>query len=125
MAFTPAIDIIVNTEFLPEQSQQSQQRFAFAYTITITNNSTKPVTLLNRHWQIIDANNHKQEVSGEGVIGQQPRLLPEQSFQYSSGAILKTSAGTMEGHYEFESDDKELFKAPIPLFTLVDPKNLH
>jgi ApaG protein len=83
------------------------------------------VQLLNRYWHITDANNNIQEVQGEGVIGKQPRIGVGESFQYSSGAILETPAGMMHGHYEFITDNKELFNADIPAFSLVDPRNLH
>ena len=115
----------VGIKYLTEESDSSEHRFAFSYTITITNESEEAVKLLNRFWHIRDANDKVQEVSGEGVIGQQPRLEKGQSFKYTSGAIIETNAGTMEGYYEFITDDGDLFKAPIPAFTLADPATLH
>ena len=102
-----------------------EKRHVFAYTITITNHSPIGIKLLTRYWHIQDANNKVQEVSGEGVVGQQPRLGKDQSFQYSSGAILETPAGIMEGHYDFVNDNGDIFKAPIPAFTLANPAILH
>ena len=125
MSFIPNIEILVETQFLDAESDPSNNRFVFAYTITITNNSPESVQLLNRYWHISDANEKIQEVQGEGVIGIQPHIKIGESFQYSSGAILETPAGTMQGHYEFITDNKELFNAPIRAFALVDPINLH
>lgn len=125
MKFIPHIDIEVQTQFLEKESLPEKQRFVFAYTITITNESEGAVKLLTRYWNIADANGKIQEVHGEGVVGQQPHLEPGKAFQYTSGAILETAAGTMEGHYEFISDDGEIFTAPIPTFTLADPISLH
>jgi ApaG protein len=125
MAFTPDIEIEVQTSFLKQESQPLESRFVFSYTITITNNSSEPIKLLTRYWHICDANEKVQEVHGEGVVGQQPRLVEGQSFQYTSGAVLETPAGTMEGNYEFITDSGDIFQAPIPAFTLADPVTLH
>jgi len=125
MLFAPEIGITVQTQYLEHESDASAQRFVFAYTITITNHSEKAVKLLTRQWKITDSQDKIQEVEGEGVIGQQPRIEPEESFEYSSGAVLETSAGTMEGSYQFITDDKEIFDAPIPAFSLIDPNQLH
>ncbi len=125
MAFTPDIEIEVQTSFLKQESQPMESRFVFSYTITITNNSNEPIKLLTRYWHICDANEKVQEVHGEGVVGLQPRLTEGQSFQYTSGAILETPVGTMEGNYEFISDSGDIFQAPIPAFTLADPVTLH
>lgn len=125
MTFIPEIEIEVQTQFLKQESQPRESRFVFSYTITITNRCNEPIKLLTRHWHICDANEKVQEVHGDGVIGQQPRLIEGQSFQYTSGAILETSAGTMEGNYEFITDSGNVFQAPIPAFTLADPSTLH
>ena len=125
MSFIPDIEIEVETQYLKEESDPSSHRFVFSYTITITNRSDGAVKLLNRYWHICDALDNVQEVSGEGVIGQQPRLEQGESFQYTSGAVLETNVGTMEGNYEFVTDEGQLFKAPIPAFTLADPITLH
>jgi len=120
-----SIGIAVNTRYLQEQSDPSDSRYAFAYTIEITNRGTEPVKLLNRHWHITDDNNKVEEVVGEGVIGQQPEIQPGQSFNYTSGAIIESAVGTMLGHYEMEADDGHRFKAEIPSFTLSVPRTLH
>ena len=125
MNFIPDIEIEVETHYLAHESQPDKARYVFAYTITIINHSQAAVKLLTRTWVINDANNKTQEVHGDGVIGQQPLLQPGESFQYTSGAILETDVGTMEGHYEFVTDDGDIFDAPIPTFALADPSKLH
>ena len=115
------IDIRVNTRYLPDQSTPEQNRYAFAYTITIINRGAKPAKLLRRHWVITDGNQRVQEVHGEGVVGQQPRLNPGQNFQYTSGAVIDTKVGSMYGEFTFTTDEGELFDAPIAPFTLADP----
>jgi ApaG protein len=119
------VQIQVQTAFIPEQSAPEQNHYVFAYTITITNRGSAAVTLLRRHWVITDANNHIQEVRGDGVVGQQPRLEPGESFRYTSGAILETPVGCMEGSYSMVADDGATFEAPIPAFNLSQPRILH
>ena len=123
--FSDVIQIQVKSTYLPNQSDPLAQRFVFAYTIHIINTGAEPAKLLNRHWKILDGNNVLEEVRGEGVIGEQPRLMPGGEFTYSSGAILKTSTGTMEGSYQFRTDAGRLFDAEIPLFVLAVPGALH
>ncbi len=112
-------------QFIESQSSPDHGRFVFAYTITITNVGSVPAKLLTRHWLITDANGKVQEVSGEGVIGEQPYLRPGESFSYSSGAMLDTPVGVMQGKYIMRSDDGESFSAVIPKFTLSIPRTLH
>ena len=119
------INISVQTNYLAAQSQPEQERFAFAYTITIENNSDRTVQLLGRHWIITDSNNHIEEVQGLGVVGEQPHILPSDSYTYSSGAMLTTQAGTMEGSYEMQTETGEIFMVPIPAFSLTRPQSLH
>lgn len=119
------VEIKVQTEYLEEQSLPREKRFMFAYTITITNQGDDTVTLLRRHWQIRDGNDQLQEVDGEGVVGLQPAIAAGDSFEYSSGAMLETSCGTMEGYYQMRSTDGELFDVPISLFSLIKPNTLH
>jgi len=119
------IDIAVETDYLESQSDPDDQRFVFSYTITIRNEGTVPAQLLNRHWIITDADGNTQEVKGEGVVGEQPRLDPGQGFRYSSGAVIKTPVGAMQGTYEMLTDDGEHFDAPIEPFTLAKPGLLH
>ena len=111
--------------FIASQSVPEQERFVFAYTITITNCGEVPAKLLSRHWLITDANGKIQEVRGEGVVGEQPYLRPGESYRYTSGAMLETPVGTMQGTYSMRSDDGEDFDAPIPRFTLSIPRTLH
>ena len=119
------IQIDVRTAYLPGQSEPGQNRYVFAYTITITNAGSVPARLMTRHWVITDANEQKREVHGEGVVGEQPYLLPGTSFQYTSGTILETPVGTMEGSYQMIADDGTTFDAEIPSFTLSIPRTLH
>ena len=119
------IKIEVNTQFLHEQSDPAKNRFVFAYSIEITNFGNESVRLLNRHWQITDDNNKIEEVSGEGVIGQQPEIYPGKSFNYTSGAVLATKFGTMHGSYGMQTATGEKFKTPIPAFLLSLPHTVH
>ena len=119
------IRVSVRSQYIPEQSQPDGQRYAFAYTITITNEGTIPAKLLRRHWVITDAAEKVQEVRGDGVVGQQPYLMPGVSFEYTSGTILETPVGTMQGSYEMLADDGTVFDAEIPVFTLSAPRTLH
>jgi ApaG protein len=111
--------------FIAEQSAPEQGRYVFAYTITITNEGTVPAQLLQRHWLITDGNGKIQEVRGDGVIGEQPYLKPGETFRYTSGAILETPVGIMQGHYIMRSDEGDDFNALIPQFTLSIPRVLH
>jgi len=115
------IRIEVVSNYLEDQSSPPEGRFVFAYTITIRNEGVVPARLLTRHWVITDANGKVQEVVGEGVVGEQPHLLPGQGFKYSSGAILETPVGAMQGSYRMVADDGEHFDAPIAPFTLAMP----
>lgn len=119
--------IIVEAQpfYIAAQSLPEQGRFVFAYTITISNKGDIPAKLLTRHWLITDANGKIQEVRGEGVVGEQPYLKPGDSFRYTSGAIIETAVGTMEGSYTMRSDEGENFDAIIPKFTLSIPRTLH
>lgn len=119
------IEIEVNTQYLQEQSDPVSGRYAFAYTIGITNLGEETITLVNRHWRITDDNNRVEEVKGPGVVGQQPEIEPGQSFQYSSGAIIGTETGTMEGSYEMVAANGDKFLAPIPVFLLAPPHTIH
>ncbi|MGD9593045.1 MAG: Co2+/Mg2+ efflux protein ApaG [Candidatus Berkiella sp.] len=116
------ISISAQTQFLPEHSDPSQLRYAFSYTITISNHGTKAARLLTRHWIITDGNGHTQEVHGEGVIGEQPLILPGQSFRYTSGAILSTPVGTMHGTYTMLNSAGSYFDAIIKPFSLALPE---
>ena len=119
------IDVQVATSYVDEQSQPDADRYVFSYTITIANNGDEPATLKSRHWVITDANGKVQEVSGDGVVGEQPHLNPGERYRYSSGAVLETPVGAMQGMYRMETDEGRRFDAPIPPFTLAVPGLLH
>ena len=119
------ICIQVATDYVDEQSEPDSDRYVFSYTITITNNGDVPARLISRHWIITDANGKVQEVSGEGVVGEQPYLNPGEEFRYSSGAVLETPVGAMQGLYRMEADNGMNFDAPIAPFTLAVPGVLH
>jgi ApaG protein len=119
------IRINVQTAYLPEQSEPDAERFVFSYTVTIQNEGAVSARLLNRHWVITDANGEVQEVRGEGVVGEQPYLRPGESFRYTSGTVLATPVGSMEGEYEMVADDGARFLAPIAPFSLSVPRTLH
>jgi len=119
------ISIEVETTYMDEHSDPQKHRYVFAYTITIRNEGKVPAKLLSRRWLITDANGKVQEVHGEGVVGEQPWLRPGEDFEYTSGAVLETSLGTMEGRYDMLADDGTQFDAPIPAFTLTVPRTLH
>ena len=122
---TTNINITISTRFLDNQSEPEENRFVFSYTITITNNERESVQLLSRHWIIKDANNKFEEVIGEGVIGEQPIIKSGETYEYTSGVILDTEIGTMEGFYDMSYPDQKIQKAKIPLFTLSIPRTLH
>lgn len=119
------ISIEVETSYLDDQSEPREQRYVFTYTITIRNEGEVPAKLLTRHWVITDANGRVQEHRGDGVVGEQPYLKPGQGFRYSSGAVLETPVGTMQGSYQMIADDGATFDAPIPAFRLAMPGMLH
>jgi len=119
------IGIDVATNYIDDQSEPASDRYVFAYTITISNNGDLPARLISRHWVITDANGKVQEVTGDGVVGEQPHLNPGEVFRYSSGAVLETPVGAMQGLYRMESDNGVNFDAPIAPFTLAVPGLLH
>ena len=119
------ISVAVDTRYLEDQSDPDEHRYVFAYTITIRNRGTVPAKLLGRHWVITDANGKVQEVRGEGVVGEQPHLMPGQGFRYTSGAVLETPVGSMHGAYRMLADSGVEFDAPIAAFTLAIPGKIH
>ncbi|MEJ0087132.1 MAG: Co2+/Mg2+ efflux protein ApaG [Pseudomonadota bacterium] len=119
------IRVDVDTTYLEDQSDPKERRYVFSYTITIRNEGNVPARLLTRHWIITDSNGKVQEVRGEGVVGEQPYLKPGQGFRYSSGAVLETPVGAMQGSYQMVDDDGEQFDAPISPFRLAMPGLLH
>ncbi len=118
---TNLIDIKVQTQYLPDRIPESEDKYAFAYQVSIENKGTNSVTLLNRYWLVTDGNGKKTEVAGEGVVGEQPTIAAGKSYQYTSGAVLDTPVGSMKGHYEFKSVFGDVFTAPIEVFSLAVP----
>ncbi|MDP1757572.1 MAG: Co2+/Mg2+ efflux protein ApaG [Pseudohongiella sp.] len=119
------IEISVQTQYLQDQSDPANNRYAFSYTIAIENLGKESVKLLSRHWLITDDNNKIEEVRGPGVVGLQPMIHPGQKFVYSSGAVLTTQFGTMQGSYEMLKPDGSRFDVPIPAFLLSRPHSVH
>ena len=115
------ISVEVETSYVDEQSDPTERRYVFSYTITIRNEGAVPARLLTRHWIITDANGKVQEVRGDGVVGEQPHLKPGQGFRYSSGAVLETPVGAMQCSYEMIDDEGQRFDAPIRPFRLAMP----
>jgi ApaG protein len=121
----PRIRVDVETAYIEEQSDPRDKRFVFSYTITIRNEGQVPARLLTRHWIITDANGNVKETRGDGVVGEQPYLKPGQGFRYSSGAVIETPVGTMQGSYQMMADDGLKFDALIAPFRLAIPGVLH
>ena len=119
------VDVSVTARFLPEQSQPEQNRFAFSYNVSIHNNGDLAAKLLSRHWLITNGDGHVQEVRGSGVIGQQPLIEPGDTHTYSSGTIMSTRVGTMQGSYQMLAADGKKFDAIIAPFRLAVPGSLH
>ena len=119
------INIIVRTTYLPEQSDETLDRYVFAYTITIANTGMVAAQLISRHWIIEDGGNDAQEVRGLGVVGEQPLLKPGDSFEYTSGTAISSPVGSMKGSYQMIAEDGLRFDASIPEFTLSVPRTLH
>ena len=125
-----AVGVHVVTTYLPGHSRPDQGQYAFAYTITISNDGDVPVQLLSRHWIITDADSAVQEVRGQGVVGEQPLISPGKSFRYTSGTTLATPVGRMEGSYTMVcrgdgAQASNRFEVPIPAFSLHTPTALH
>jgi ApaG protein len=119
------VPVEVETFYIAAQSDPTAERYVFAYTITIRNLSSDHLQLMRRYWLITDANGKQTEVSGDGVVGEQPQLAPGSSYRYTSGAVLETPVGTMQGHYELLTAQKEQVTATIPLFRLAMPNILN
>lgn len=120
-----SIKISVNSEYVADQSRPGDKHFVFAYTVTVRNHGDAPAQLLSRHWIITDSNGRTEEVRGEGVVGEQPWVHPGDGFQYSSGAVLETAVGTMQGSYQMQTSSGDHFDAAIPEFVLSIPRTLH
>jgi ApaG protein len=124
-AVTADIRVEVSTEFRADRSAPAAGRYLFTYTIRISNQGSRAAKLVSRHWIITDANGDREEVVGEGVVGQQPRLDAGQSFEYTSFCVLKTALGQMRGTYRMVRDDGSSFEAEIPAFSLAVPGSLN
>jgi ApaG protein len=120
-AVTEGIRVTVRSQYLPDQSSPNDDRFVFAYTVKIANEGTRTAQLRTRHWIITDGRGVVEEVRGDGVVGEQPRLDPGETFQYTSGCVLQTAVGTMQGSYRFFCDDGSSFDAAIAPFSLASP----
>jgi ApaG protein len=119
------VEVDAESTFVEEQSDPDEERFVFAYTITIRNTGSVAARLLTRHWYITNANGEVQEVTGEGVVGEQPHLGPGEGFRYTSAALITTPVGTMHGSYQMLADDGVRFDAEISPFRLSVPQSLH
>lgn len=119
------IRVSVEPSYLADQSAPDEDRYVFAYTVTIRNTGEKAARLLTRHWIITDGNGKTQEVRGEGVVGENPLLEPGQQYRYTSGTVSETPVATMQGSYQMQADDGTRFEADIPVFTLSMPHVLH
>lgn len=121
---TNKIEVSVKTTYMVEQTLPLQ-RYVYAYTITIANQGDEAAQLVSRHWLIRDANDNLQEVQGIGVVGEQPLIIPGDSFTYTSGVVLETETGIMEGSYQMRDKSGTTFDADIPAFALVPPHAIH
>jgi ApaG protein len=120
-AVTRQIEVTVEPSFLPERSSAEHSRYFWSYTIVITNTGGETVQLRTRHWIITDASGRRQEVRGEGVVGEQPILAPGERFEYTSGVPLSTASGFMTGSYQMVSESGERFEIEVPTFSLDSP----
>ena len=119
------VQIDVKPNFIELHREQGKDNYIFSYTITISNRGTDGVKLLMRNWTVVDGEEHTRHVRGAGVIGEQPHLMPGEWFEYTSGVVLESPVGTMEGYYEMVGDDRTEFNVPIPQFILSAPRTLH
>ncbi|MCG7584620.1 Co2+/Mg2+ efflux protein ApaG [Photobacterium sp. OFAV2-7] len=121
----PTIKCRVVTHYIEDQSEPENQRYVFSYTITIRNLGNGEAQLLNRHWLITDANGKKLVIDGEGVVGEQPKIAANEEYTYTSGTIIETPLGVMQGHYVMVNEQGDEFKAEISPFRLSIPNLLH
>ncbi|MBN3130443.1 Co2+/Mg2+ efflux protein ApaG [Pectobacterium brasiliense] len=125
MINAPRVCVQVQSFYVESQSEPDEERFVFAYTITVRNLGRHEVQLLGRYWLITNGNGRQTEVQGEGVVGEQPIIQPGGEFQYTSGAVIETPLGTMEGHYHMVDHQGKAFKVSIPVFRLAIPSLIH
>lgn len=125
MSETARVSVHVQSQYVASQSSPDEDRYVFAYTITIRNLGRSAVQLLGRYWLITNGNGRETEVQGEGVVGEQPLILPGNEFQYTSGAVIETPMGTMQGHYVMVDDQGDTFHVEIPVFRLAIQTHIH
>jgi len=125
MIDTPRVCVQVQSVYIESQSAPEEDRYVFAYTITIRNLGRMSVQLLGRYWLITNGNGRETEVQGEGVVGEQPHIEPGGEFHYTSGAVLETPMGTMQGHYQMIDSEGETLLVDIPVFRLAIPSHIH
>ncbi|AIR65185.1 Co2+/Mg2+ efflux protein ApaG [Enterobacter sp. Ap-916] len=125
MLDSPRVCVQVQSFYIESQSSPEDERFVFAYTVTIRNLGRTAVQLLGRYWLITNGNGRETEVQGEGVVGEQPHIEPGNDYQYTSGAVIETPLGTMQGHYEMVDAQGEAFRVEIPVFRLAIPTFIH
>lgn len=121
-AVTRGVRVTVRSQYLPEQSSPPDDRYVFAYTVSISNEGSEAAQLRTRHWIITDGRGVIEEVRGDGVVGEQPNIRPGQTFQYTSGCVLTTPVGTMQGSYRMWRADGSFFDADIAPFSLASPR---
>lgn len=121
----PQFTCTVSVAYLPEQSQPQASVYAFAYTVTIANTGDVTAQLVARHWVVVDATGHSEEVRGLAVVGHQPLLKPGEKFEYTSWTRIATPQGTMRGTFFCMTENADAFDAPVPEFVLTRPEHLH
>lgn len=119
------VSLHVQSLYVASQSSPEDERYVFAYTVTIRNLGRSSVQLLRRYWLITNGNGRETEVQGEGVIGEQPHIAPGNEYQYTSGAVLETPMGTMQGHYVMVDEQGDEFHVEIPVFRLAIQTHIH
>lgn len=124
---TGSIVVNVQPQFLPDRSHIEQGLYTYAYTVTIQNQGSQMVQLINRHWRVFSGERQIADVKGEGVVGEQPVIKPGDSFQYTSGTVVHHEVGSMRGYYTFLSARGEFFDVEIPEFHLIflDSASIH
>ncbi|MCT2418889.1 Co2+/Mg2+ efflux protein ApaG [Pantoea vagans] len=125
MSETARVSVHVQSQYVASQSSPDDDRYVFAYTITIRNLGRSAVQLLGRYWLITNGNGRETEVQGEGVVGEQPCIAPGNEFQYTSGAVIETPMGTMQGHYVMVDEQGDTFHVEIPVFRLAIQTHIH
>ncbi|WHQ74960.1 Co2+/Mg2+ efflux protein ApaG [Pantoea sp. Lij88] len=125
MSETARVSVHVQSQYVASQSSPDDDRYVFAYTITIRNLGRSAVQLLGRYWLITNGNGRETEVQGEGVVGEQPLITPGNEFQYTSGAVIETPMGTMQGHYVMVDEQGDTFNVEIPVFRLAIQTHIH